>query len=142
MSNIATRSDIERLESAILQGPQVDLNTDQIVNGKVAARTIRIPAGTVLTGAVHNKDSVNIVCGDITVTTDNGPQRFIGYHVLPSLAGTKRAGVAHEDTVWTTLWHTELTDQAAIEDEMTDDSTRLQNRQAALPNITLEALEN
>lgn len=133
---------VERLETAILSLPQTDLRTAHALSGQVYARTIHIPAGTVLTGATHKKDHVNIVCGDITVTTDNGPVRFAGYHVIPTKAGSKRAGVAHADTVWTTLCHTALDDIDAIEDELVEESTQLQTRQAALPGTSYMQLEN
>lgn len=141
-SDIATRADIEKLERHVLRLPQVDLGTTSELSGEVCARTIRIPAGTVLTGAEHNKDAINIVCGDITVTTDDGPKRFTGYHVIPSKAGTKRAGYAHADTVWTTCWHTKLTDPTSIEDEMTDESDRLQSRNPQITATTQDKLEN
>ena len=136
------RASIEQLEEMILAVPQVDLRTEQKLSGMVYARTIHIPAGTVLTGATHRKDHINVVCGDITVTTDDGPVRFTGYHVIETKAGSKRAGIAHTDTTWTTLCATELTDFEAIEDELVVESARLQTRQPALQNATFEALEN
>jgi hypothetical protein len=137
-----TQRAIERLEEAILAQPQVDLRTEQMLSGCVYARTIHIPAGTVLTGATHKKDHVNIVCGDITVTTDAGPRRFTGYHVIPTRAGSKRAGMAHADTVWTTLCTTALDDFEAIEDELVEESARLQTRLTALPGTPFTELEN
>lgn len=139
---LAARASIEQLEQAILAGPQVDLRTQQDLSGGVYARTIYIPAGTVLTGATHKKDHVNIVIGDITVTTDEGPVRLTGHHVLPTKAGSKRAGIAHQDTVWTTLCATELTDFEAIEDELVEESARLQTRQLAIPVTSFTELEN
>jgi hypothetical protein len=133
---------VKELEAAVLAAPQIDLQTRSLLAGKVNGRTILIPAGTVLTGAKHNKDSVNIVCGDITVTTDNGPLRITGYHVIPSKAGTKRAGYAHADTYWTTCWHTELTDGEAIEDEMSDESAQLQTRKQAMLSKQIDEPEN
>lgn len=138
---IATTADVERLEQIVLSAPQVDLRTTHSLSGGVYARTIHIPAGTVLTGATHKKDHINVVFGDITVTTDTGPVRLTGHHVLPTKAGSKRAGFAHADTVWTTICHTELTDIEAIEDELVEESTLLQTRQATLSNTTFEALE-
>lgn len=132
MNQIAERADIERLESLVLQLPQVDLRTEQALSGGVYARTIHIPAGTVLTGATHKKDHINVVIGDITVSTDDGMKRLTGYHVIPTKAGMKRAGFAHADTVWTTLCATELDDFAAIEDELVVESDRLQTRQQQL----------
>lgn len=138
---LTARADVERLEQLVLSVPQVDLRTEHSLSGGVYARTIYIPAGTVLTGATHKKDHINIVYGDITVTTDTGPVRLTGHNVLPTKAGSKRAGFAHADTVWTTICHTALTDIEAIEDELVEESARLQTRQAALPNTTHETLE-
>nr|WP_145546384.1 hypothetical protein [Variovorax boronicumulans] len=129
------------LEKAILKVPQVDLSTTHELAGEVYARTIFIPAGTVLTGAAHNKDHVNVMFGDISVSTDEGMVRLTGYHVLPTKAGMKRVGFAHRDTCWTTVFHTKLTDIEAIEDEMTDESEMLQTRTLKLRNEPQQQLE-
>lgn len=140
--NARTNDAVAALERLVFEAPQVDLRTEHALMGGVYARTITIPAGTVLTGALHKKDHINIVEGDITVTTDDGPLRLTGYHVIAVKAGSKRAGFAHSDTKWTTVCHTELTDIEAIEDEMTDESARLQTRQLALPATKFNELEN
>lgn len=141
-NTVATpRAQVEDLEQHILAVPQVDLGTQHVLNGGMYARTILIPAGVVLTGATHKTDHINIVHGDITVTTDAGPVRLTGYHVLPTMAGSKRAGIAHADTMWTTICKTGQTDLAAIEDELVEESHLLQTRQTALTNNTLDALE-
>lgn len=123
---------VRRLEDLLLQCPQIDLHTHRMVHGGVAARTIFIPAGTVLTGALTNLDNTCVLYGDITVTTDDGPKRLTGFNVLPATAGAKRAGVAHSDTWWVTIHRTDLTDLDAIEDEMTGESAMLQTRTQAL----------
>lgn len=119
---------VRALEAAILQHPQIDLPTDHIIHGQVSARTIFIPAGTVLTGALTNLDNICVVFGDITVTTDDGPVRLTGFNVLPAKAGAKRAGVTHADTWWCTLHHTEQTSVEAVEDEMTNEAWGLLTR--------------
>jgi hypothetical protein len=119
---------VRRLERRLMQLPQVDVQPDLLVHGQMVARTIFIPAGTILTGVLTNCDNVCVVCGDITVTTDDGPKRLTGYAVIPAKAGAKRAGVAHADTWWTTIHHTKLTDPVAIENEMTDEPDMLQSR--------------
>lgn len=132
MHGLPTVESVRHLESMLLQLPQINLPTEHIVHGGMSARTIFIPAGTVLTGALTNLDNICIVFGDITVTTDDGPRRLTGFHVLPASAGAKRAGHAHADTWWTTLHCTDLTSIAEIEDEMTGESGRLQTRTMAL----------
>ena len=132
---------VRELEAHLLTLPQVDLATNHVIHGGMCARTILFPAGVVLTGALTNCDNVCIVCGDITVTTDEGPQRLAGYHVLPAKAGAKRAGVAHADTWWTTIWPTSLTEIEAIEDEFTNESALLQTRRPLIEFSNHKALE-
>lgn len=123
---------IEAIEKLLRPLPQVGLHTAHVVNGGVCTRTIRIPAGTFLTGARTEKDHINVVHGDITVTTPAGPLRIQGFHAFPVAAGHKRAGHTHADTYWTTIWRTDLTDVAAIEDEMTLESSQLQTRREGI----------
>jgi len=137
----ASQDSIRVIERALLTLPQVDLNTTHALSGECYARTIVIPAGTMLTGAVHNKDHVNIMFGDITVSTDEGMRRLTGYHVLSTKAGMKRVGITHADTAWTTVMHTTLTDIKAIEDEATNESAMLQTRTLNLQNAASPQLE-
>jgi hypothetical protein len=123
---------VRELERGLLALPQIDLHTEQLVHAGMAARTILIPAGTVLTGAQTNIDNLCVMFGDITVTTDEGAKRLTGFHVLAAAAGFKRAGLAHADTWWTTIHRTDLTDLEAIEDEMTSESAMLQTRTLSL----------
>lgn len=126
------RAKVEELEAHVLQLPQVDLHTTHELSGGVYARTIVIPAGTVLTGAAHKKDHLNIMQGDITVSTDDGMKRMSGQHVIPTKAGMKRVGYAHSETIWTTICHTNLMDIESIEEELVEEPERLQTRTLSL----------
>lgn len=132
---------VRELEGFLLELPQVDLQTSHVVHGGMCARTILIPAGVVLTGALTNCDNTCIISGDITVTTDDGAQRLTGYRVIPAKAGAKRAGIAHADTWWTTIWPTSLADVQAIEDEFTDESALLQTRRPGIEYDNTQLLE-
>ena len=132
---------ITALKKQLALLPQAKLATQHLIHGGMYARTIFIPAGTVLTGANTKIDNICIVSGDITVSTDKGVQRLTGYHVIAANAGYSRAGVAHADTYWTTLLPTELNDVAAIEDAMTDDSAHLQSRALGLSHHHHHAIE-
>ena len=127
-----SREKVDRLEKLILQVPQIDLKTTHKLSGGVYARTIIVPAGTILTGAAHKKDHINIMQGDITVSTDDGMKRLTGQHVMTTKAGNKRVGLAHADTIWTTVCHTFLTDIEEIEAELVEEPERLQTRQFVL----------
>ena len=136
LAPLASPEKVRALEAALLDLPQVDLHTQHLVHGKVSARAILIPAGTVLTGALTNCDNLCIVLGDITVTTDDGARRVTGFAMLPARAGYKRAGIAHADTWWITVHHTNLTDLAEVEQEMTAEADSLQTRTKAIAQET------
>ncbi len=133
---------VQRLEDHILQGPQVDLRTTHRFMGGMYARTIALDAGTTLTGAIHTTDHLNIVDGDISVTTDDGVVRLTGRHVLATKAGMKRAGYAHGPTAWTTVCKTEHTDLALAEQALVQDAERLQTRTLQPDHYANLALEN
>lgn len=141
MAGMPDPAAVRRLEAELVQMPQLMLDTSHLIHAGLYARTVMIPAGTVLTGAMTNHDNVCVVFGDITVTTDEGPQRLTGFHVLPAKAGAKRVGLAHADTWWATLWPTDLTDVQAIEDDMSDESAGLQSRRIALSHADCALIE-
>lgn len=126
--DLATLDKVARLEEELKKFPQTFIEPRHDINGGLYARTGMIPAGTTFTGCTHKKDHINIVCGDVTVMTDDGPLRLTGYHVLPTKAGSKRVAVAHSDTYWTTIVRTDLMDVEAIEDECVENSAQLQTR--------------
>lgn len=123
---------VRELERFILQFPQTDFGTTNVIHGDMCARTIFIPKGTILTGALTNVRNIMIASGDITVTTDEGTKRLTGFHVVPASAGFKRAGIAHADTYVTMVWPTKLTKIEDIEDELTDESDMLQTRRPGI----------
>lgn len=115
-------------EAALSQLPQVDLQTSHLVHGGMYARTIFVPAGVMLTGALIEQENICICHGDITVTTWDGPQRFTGFCVVPAAGRQKRVGYAHADTWWTAVFTTNLSDVSEIEASLTPEADRLQSR--------------
>lgn len=103
------------LESIMQDLPQADIPTTHDFMGGMYARTIYLKKGMLLTGAIHLTDHLNIVTGDITIAGESGQKRYTGTHIVPSKAGTKRVGLVHEDTTWTTILKTNLTEVNEIE---------------------------
>ena len=123
---------IRDLEKQMLSLPQVNVETASLIYGDMYARTIFVPAGTMVTGALTNLDNICIVSGDISVTTDTGMRRLIGYHVLPAAKGSKRVGYTHSDTYWTTVVPTKAQTVEDAEDEMTSETHILQTRRTGI----------
>lgn len=113
----AMREKLAGLERAIVEClPQVELKVVHHFSAGLYARELHIPKGTVLTGHIHKTQNLNIMSkGELTVLTEGGPVRVKAPFTIVSPPGTKRAAYAHEDTVWTTIHPTELTDVDEIE---------------------------
>jgi mannose-6-phosphate isomerase-like protein (cupin superfamily) len=95
---------IYRLEAELLKLPQVEMPVDHDFCNGLYARTMHIPAGTVLTGAVHKDESFFVVrSGILVVTTDNGTAEIGPGFMSVTRANTKRAGIAVTDVEVTTF---------------------------------------
>lgn len=95
---------VYQLEAELLKLPQVELPIDHAFCAGMYARTMHIPAGTILTGAVHREESFFLVRkGDLIVSTDDGPKRLGAGGMSISKIGTKRAGIALTDVEVTTF---------------------------------------
>jgi len=95
---------VYQLEAELLKLPQIDLPIDHAFCAGMYARTMHIPAGTILTGAVHREESFFLVRkGDLIVSTDDGPKRLGAGAMSISKIGTKRAGIALTDVEVTTF---------------------------------------
>ncbi len=113
---------ILNLEKTMLSMEQLPLDVNHHFSKGVYAREMLIPKGTILTGKMHKHNHLNVVLyGDIEVATADGSKRITGSCIFESIAGTKRAGFAHEDTLWVTIHPTEETDLEKVEDEVIAD---------------------
>ena len=103
-TSLIPKSKIEQFEAMLLQLPQVHLPiTHEFCNG-LYARTMFIPEGTALTGAIHREENFLVIrCGDISVWTEQGMKRLKTGDIVLSGEGHKRIGYAHSDTLLTTF---------------------------------------
>jgi hypothetical protein len=131
-----TREQITNIEQFILGCPQTETPTRHYFAPGLYAREMFIPAGTVLTGAVHKTEHLVQFDGDITVLADGGMQRLTGRHTFVSKPGVKRVGYAHADTWCTGFFVTDKTDVEELEDDLVEDAHLLQSRQLTIADAT------
>lgn len=130
---------IRALERLNLQLPQTPITTHHLIHAGMYARTITIPAGVVLTGALIKRATILIVNGEATVATGEDSKRLVGYHVLAASAHRKQAFLAHTDTQLTMLFPTNAKDVSTAEAEFTDEADLLFSRHGEnVTNITGE----
>ncbi|WP_208456700.1 hypothetical protein [Burkholderia vietnamiensis] len=116
---------VNRLEAEVSKLPQAACPVWHHFAPGLYARQMFIPAGTVLTGAVHKTEHLCIVSGDIDVTTDDGVRRITAQQlVIKSAPGAKRAGFTHADTFWTTVHATDETDLDKLVVELTESTNQ------------------
>ncbi len=127
------REKIMALEGAIRGLPPVELKTVHHFAPGVYARELHIPAGVVLTGKIHKTEHLNIIsAGRLEVYSDGEVKEICAPCTFVSKPGTKRAGFAFEDTVWTCIHVTEETDLVKIEADVIVESFELLDQQKSI----------
>lgn len=119
---------VRALETLITGLPQTPISTHHVLHGGTYARTVMIPAGTVITGALVKVPTTLIVCGDCTVFIGEESIRVKGYNVFAASAGRKQAFNAHSDLFLTMVFATEAQTVEQAEDEFTDEAHLLLSR--------------
>jgi hypothetical protein len=103
------------------------------------AREMTIPKGTLIIGKIHRHEHLNIISkGKVSVATEFGTKYLEAPCTFISEVGLKRAVVAEEDTIWTTIHLTKgncEADLADIEEEVIAPSYE------ALTNNLIEGVE-
>lgn len=129
---------VRALEAVTRELPQVDIATEHVIHGGMYARTICIPAGTVLTGAFIRVPTLLVFDGHVTVNVGEEPVTLSGHHVLAASAGRRQAFLAHEDTYLTMVFATQASTVAEAEDEFSDEAHLLLSRAPGAENrVTL-----
>lgn len=123
-AQVAARGKVQALEDQIAKHPQVDCPVKHYFAPGLYAREMTIPAGVVLTGAVHKTEHLcTISAGLIAVDSGDGPVLIRAPYTFVSKPGVKRAGYAVETTVFTTYHATETTDLDALVEELTESTS-------------------
>lgn len=122
---------VRRLENFSLSHcEQVEFPTEHLIHGGMYARTLHMPAGTFLTGALLKLPTVLVVSGDCAVFIGEETIELRGYTVLPGSAGRKQVFLAHTDVSMTMLFPSQSKAVADAEQEFTDEYEMLMtNRQ-------------
>lgn len=115
------RAKVEALEGEISKLPQVDCPISHHFASGIYGRKIEIPAGTVVTGAVHKTENLIVVAkGRLHIVTDDGTKEVAAGDVLTCKPGMKNAVVAIEDSVWVNFFPTDETDEEKLVELLTE----------------------
>jgi hypothetical protein len=119
---------VRRLEKVAREQPQTPIETQHVFHAGMYARTVMIPAGHMITGALIKIPTILIVSGEAILYGSEGAVRSDGYRVFSASAGRKQAMVALTDTYLTMLFPTQAKTVDEAECAFTDETDLLITR--------------
>lgn len=129
---------VRQVEAQIMAMPQVPIFTEHVLHAGLYSRTIMIPAGTVLTGALIKIPTLIVVHGDTAVYIgEDAPLLLSGYNVLPARSGRKQVFAAHSDTWLTMVFPCSASDVGEAEHQFTDEFELLGSHRDPALNRTI-----
>jgi len=115
-----SHEDLDYLEVELVKFPEAIAEVMHHFQEGAYIREMRIAAGTALTGKIHSKRTFNIVAkGSMIITAFGETARIVSAgESFFSDPGSRRAGLALEDTVYMTVHITDETDHEKLEEEL------------------------
>jgi hypothetical protein len=118
---VPTRARVRAIEAEVARQPQVHCPVRNMFAHGMYIREMKIPAGTLATGAVHKTDHLTmIVKGRVKIISEQGEREYTAPATLMSRAGSQKAALAIEETVMLTMHNTFETDVYKLITELTD----------------------
>lgn len=135
-SNEKSVKSVQLLTEAIEKNfPIAEIDTHHIIHGGMYSRTIKLPAKTVLAGALLKVGTILIINGDVLVYTDDKAIELNGYNVFAASSNRKQAFYAITETYMTTVFPTKAKTISEAEEEFTDEASLLLSRKQVKNNI-------
>lgn len=118
-----------RLEEAIGKAPQINIPVQHNLHAGIYARTVRLPAGVIITGVLVKIPTVIIISGDCGIWVGRNFLRVRGYRVFSAAANRKQIFIAKYATDLTMCFPTHAKTVKEAEEQFTDEAHLLQNRE-------------
>lgn len=119
---------VRTLTAASMKLQQVNIETSHVIHAGMYARTIMIPEGVTLTGALIKIATMLIVAGDVLVSIGDETIELVGYNVLAASKNRKQAFFARTNTHLTMIFPSGAQDIEDAESEFTDEADILLSR--------------
>jgi hypothetical protein len=126
VSDLATTGNMPKileLEALMKAMPQVDSPAEHYHLSGVYCRSLFIPKGCLLTGKIHNHESIGILAqGTLRITNGETSTVVTAPYITVDKPGIKRLGYAETDCTFITVHRTDLDSIDAIEEALVSDS--------------------
>lgn len=125
------------MQGALLATEQVDIPTDHVIHGGMYLRTITMPPGTVLMGALVKIPTTVITVGAAKVYVGGVWREVTGYNVLPARARRKQIFVSIGALIVTMMFPTKARTVEEAEREFTDEHELLLSHRQDLNSVRI-----
>jgi hypothetical protein len=120
---------VKSVETEARQQDQVHIVTEHLFHGGVYTRTICVPAGVMITGALIKIPTTLTVSGHaLIVVGDNEEVIIEGFMAVPASSGRKQVFIAYADTFISMSFKTDAKTVDEAEREFTDEFDMLKSR--------------
>ena len=128
--------EILRIEKEMREFPSLTLPVEHYQIDGVYVRSLFLPAGTLLTGKIHNFENIAILAQG-TIRVSNGTDAYVltAPHIMVDKPGVKRIGYAETDVTFITVHKTANTEIDDIEKELVSDTFEEYEQQRLLGEI-------
>jgi hypothetical protein len=115
--------EILAIEQILLSCEQVELPISHYHIDGVYVRSMFIPAGTVLTGKIHNKENISILAqGTIRVTNGTDALTISAPYIMVDQPGIKRLGYAETDVTFINVLRSDKKTVPELEAELVSET--------------------
>jgi hypothetical protein len=117
-----------QVEAALLEREQVELETTHSLHAGLYSRTVRVPAGVMLTGALIQIPTVLTIVGDLALTIDDKVVEVHGFRLFECQPGRKQIMLARSESYVTMSFATNAKTVEEAEEEFTPEFQHLMSR--------------
>lgn len=115
-------------EHTLATQDQITLRYQHVLHAGMYSRTVMVPAGHYITGALIKIPTQLFIAGDVIVRIGGSEARVIGYAALAAEANRKSVFTAVEDSCITMAFATDARTVEDAENEFTDEADLLASR--------------
>lgn len=128
---------LDDLDAQLIGNEPVELLTQHVIHAGMYARTVAMPEGMTLTGALIKRATLVIVCGSAAVLVGEEWVKLDGYNVIPASAGRKQVFVSYSTVMITMLFPTQAKTVEEAEAEFTDQGDLLLSRRQSANQVVI-----
>lgn len=112
---------------ALDESQKVEMHVDHFFSDGVYARVCTIEPGCAVIGKTHKTNHLSVILeGTITISSKYGTALYNAPYIIHSMAGDKRAVIAHTKVKYMTIHPTEETNIAKLEEMLVIDDSKQQ----------------